>query len=828
MIKIKIIITLLVCAVSISSAHVYGESLENLIAGKKWQELPPIFLDDSHQVLKNYFSTAKSVKIITSQTNNLTYKAKFSNQGEIGVITFRVKGGRYSNIKIKNQIQPLYFIEKFKKYKAVNLRVTVGDAQLHFIKGYFYETIPFHSLLVFKGKWKFSIKPNDWEEQLTLKRKYRKDYFSRTNQTGVFILHKKDFLEKLSPDGETAVLDKESQSLYNMYRDTYGIHIKQFDEYWFLPFPDETNLILFKKDKKSFYFYSYNRNSVPDTRMALSENNSIILSYNSVKGLKFRFGEGEKVSRLNLNLFFNPASNYISGTATINYKSPASLRVLHLAPGLKLVANLNLESKGLNIFRKNNKYYLLGPEVKELSLYFNGYIKPSAQNFELFNTREEPAYKVPEAKADSFYFLSRGDNYYPNPGDAFFKTRVTVTLPAALNCLATGNPSEKSKKVEDSTIFKFSSVSSKGISLAAGQFEFRKKLDGGTPVPINFYTPKSFNLPKDLDFPEIEKAVPFFTRVFGPLDLSAIDILIRPGKQEGGISNNGFIVVNVAPPRNQMVQGMPLTTLTGDKVIPSPILLRGRTEDHILHELAHQWWGGIISWKSYHDIWLTEGLAHFSVLYYLKQNMSDRKFNRLIRKLKRWVYRSSSSGPIIYGTRINLLEKSYETYQSVIYNKSALVFLMLMDLIGEKDFLDRLKSVVTELKYKSISSMQFIRQFCGKDSMLLNFFKRWIYSRALPTVQLEVAKDDPETDKEKYKKVVISIKQLLDAGSPTTPYIFPLKLRVVTQKDTSVEPVIMKEMEQKFTITRDSTIRTIDVYDGDSVSPVKEKKQPIR
>ncbi len=197
----------------------------------------------------------------------------------------------------------------------------------------------------------------------------------------------------------------------------------------------------------------------------------------------------------------------------------------------------------------------------------------------------------------------------------------------------------------------------------------------------------------------------------------------------------------------------------------------------------------------------------------------------MIRKLKRWAFRYSDSGPIIYGTRINLLEKNYEAYQSVIYNKSALVFLMLLDLIGEEDFVKRLKSVLDEYKYKSVSSPQFIRQFCNKNSMLLKFFRKWIYSRAVPVVQLELVKDDPGNDTEEFKRVVIAVKQL-DTDS-NTPFIFPLKLKVVTQKGTSVESIIMKEMEQKYTISRDSTIRTIDILASDSISLVKEKRQPV-
>lgn len=815
MTKKIIIICLAVWVVSIN-VSIYGSKLlKNIITEKKWEELPTIFLDNSHHILKDYFVTVKSIKIITSKGNKLTYKAKFSHQGEIGIITFdfEEKAGKYSNAKIKNQIQPLYFIEKFRKYKANNIRLTVGDAQFHFISGHFYATLPFQSLLLFKGKWIFHIKPSDREEQLTLKRMYKKDYFLQSNKVGIFVLPEKGFMEKLQAVGEVRTLDKESQFLYKMYREAYGIKIKQFNEYWYLPFPKGTNLVIFEKDKESFYYYTYNNNLAPDTRMSDSKTNDMILNYNAYKGMKLSFGEESRISRMNLNIFFNPQSNFISGTTRITYKDPISLKLLDLAGGLNLVGTLNMDVRGLNVFRKRDRYYVMGPEDDTIALYFRGRFKPGRENFELFKFQSEgeQAMSDREAEGPSFYFLSRTDNFYPNPGDEFFKTDVTFSLPGQFNCLASGHLVEK--KEGDPVSFKFRSVGSKGISAAVGNFTQARKLDA--LVPLKFYILEGSRFPR-LELEEIKEGFNFFTQTFGPLDLPGINILLRGGAEEGGVSNSGFIVINYF----ERKRGGKSILVGGQKVekkILSPILLRDRPEDYILHELAHQWWGGLISWKSYRDVWLTEGLAHFSVLYYLKKKVSEKQFNRFIKKIKRWVYRFSDTGPIIYGTRIRSLENRYEPFQSVVYNKSALIFLMALDLIGEKEFNRQLKSVVDEFKYKSITSMKFIRQFCGENNMLLEFFKKWLYSRTIPEVELGLVNDDPAFDAKEFKTVVLSITQL------DTDFIFPLRLKVTTQKDSTIEPIVMKGKTQKFIIARDSTIRTIDVEDW--LSPVKEKKE---
>lgn len=810
-----------VCIVLGLNGHLLGdELLKNLFSSQKWEQMAEHFSDNSFQVMKNYFSTAKSVTVIAAQNQQMSYKAKFLQQGEIGVITFDKKAGKYFNLKIRNQIRPLYFIESFKKYRVNNLVISIGDARIRFIDGYFYETMPFHSLLLFQGNWTFKIKPGDHEEQLTLKRRFRRDYFTRSPNTGIFFLEEKEFLKKLPVAGETTRLDSGLQSLYVLYRDAYGIHIPQFNEYWFLPFPQETNLVVFKRDKKSFFFYSFNRGQVPDTQLSESQDNDMILSYNAHRGLKLSFGAPDSIENVNLSLFFNPETRFISGTAAVSYKNASTLRVLTVADGIKLVGNLSLDSKGLNVFRKRNKYYLMGSESIKMALYFNGNIAAGSENFELFRA-SRPAPKTDGTrlegeKKDTFFFLSKTDNYYPNPGNEFFKADITIALPGHLNCLASGNLVEK--KMQDTALYKFSATRTKGVSMAVGTFKLRKK--EGARIPLHFYTPNLMKFPKGLDIGEIKKAAALFLDSFGPLDLKHINILLKRSHQEGGISNPGFIVVNLPQERSRRISG-PYLTVTGDKVLHSPILIRNKSEDHILHELAHQWWGGVISWKSYHDLWLTEGLAHFSVLYYLKKNLPEKRFVRLVRKLRRWVNKHTDTGPIIYGTRINMLEDKYEAYQSVVYNKSSLVFLMALDLLGEKEFIRRLRQVVDTSRYKSLNSMQFIRAFSDKDQEIMDFFKSWIYSRAIPQVELKVETKDKGTDNKTFKQVALSIHQI----DTPKPFVFPLTLRVTTKKGgSSLERLVMSKMVQRIVVKRDSAIRSVDVVDD--ISLVKEKKQP--
>lgn len=796
------------------------ELLITALTGKKWEQLPPLFSDDSYQKIKTYFENAGSIIITPLRLNHLNYKVKFDLQGEMGALTFEKKEDKYSNVQITPQVKPLYFIEKFKIYKANNTRITLGDAQIDFTSGYFYESQPNNFLLVFKGHWTISITPNDEEEKLTLKRLYKKDSFEKTGETGVFMLEKKDFLNSLPVFGETVVPDSEVQPIFDVHRELYGIDVEQFNEYWYLSYPEGTNLVLFEKEKNSHYSFLYDESHAPDTQLTESDSNRIILHYNAYKNIKLSFGSSSDVLRLNLHINFNPLDNFVLGSTIVTYKNQENIRELRLAPGLEIVGNLIPRAQDLNILRKKDKYYFLGDVPETLSVYYEGRIKASTENLELFKSPKDTAQEPPTADNSLFYFLSWTQNFYPNPGEDFIESSITVNLPAGLNCLASGNATGKIENSGNTQSFRFTTPATKGISLVTGNFNLTQKQNA--LIPLNFYTYESFHYPRNLDFTEIKDAFNTFFRHFSPLDLSAVNILLKRGKLEGGVSNNGFVVVLLPYERNLFstttTTSLALEKLSTEKKILSPVLIRDRKEDLIIHELAHQWWGGIISWKSYQDVWLTEGLAHFSVLYYLKNKLSTREFNRIISELKRWVYRYNDCGPIIYGPRINLLENKYEAYQSVIYDKSALVFFMLMDLIGEKEFDRRLQDVVKKYKYQNISSKQFINEFSTNDKMIKDFFQKWVFSRIIPVVELTLVEDSNEMDKKDFKKVVIRVTQL------DTDFIFPLKLRVATQKGVSLETVIVKAKEQEFIIKRDSTIRTIEVADTDYL--IREKKQP--
>jgi hypothetical protein len=62
-----------------------------------------------------------------------------------------------------------------------------------------------------------------------------------------------------------------------------------------------------------------------------------------------------------------------------------------------------------------------------------------------------------------------------------------------------------------------------------------------------------------------------------------------------------------------------------------------------VHEMAHQWWGHLVGWKTYHDQWLSEGFAEFSAALFLRK-FDPKKWNGFWELKKKWLLSSNQAG----------------------------------------------------------------------------------------------------------------------------------------------------------------------------------------
>lgn len=288
------------------------------------------------------------------------------------------------------------------------------------------------------------------------------------------------------------------------------------------------------------------------------------------------------------------------------------------------------------------------------------------------------------------------------------------------------------------------------VTFALGPFkrynESIKWEKGNAPTPLEFNSLPGDYLPIKEDFilAELNNSVRYFTALFGDYPYPSFGAAYHPF---------GF------------GQGFPSLLM-----IPSADNASKYTYQFIAHETAHQWWGNIVSWRSYRDQWLSEGFAEYSGILYTGLRSNQDAKNDLLGRLRSSLKdppitptgpgkgRLVDVGPIILGHRLNS-RKTGGAYQVLIYNKGALVLRMLHFMLsnpatGEgQPFFDMMTDFVQRYRNKTASSDDFRevanehfarspigRKYGMKDLNWL--FYEAVYQTELPSYELQYKMED--------------------------------------------------------------------------------------
>jgi hypothetical protein len=178
------------------------------------------------------------------------------------------------------------------------------------------------------------------------------------------------------------------------------------------------------------------------------------------------------------------------------------------------------------------------------------------------------------------------------------------------------------------------------------------------------------------------------------------------------------------------------------------------------HEIAHQWWGHIIGWDSYHDQWMSEGFAEFSASLYVQMIRGNDKFIDFWEDLRKRIVEASPAtkdrkpytiGPVTQGYRLNN-GKTGAAAEFLIYAKGAYILHMLRMMMytqnrgGDLSFQAMMKDFVQSHFNNNVSTEDFKaiveRHMTQEMNVTGNgkmdwFFNQWVYGTQVPAYKLE-------------------------------------------------------------------------------------------
>ncbi len=226
-------------------------------------------------------------------------------------------------------------------------------------------------------------------------------------------------------------------------------------------------------------------------------------------------------------------------------------------------------------------------------------------------------------------------------------------------------------------------------------------------IPIEIYCAKSDSSASIQTFAVLKETLAAFEQNFGPYQWQRVGYVIVPFT--GGAMEHA---TNIAFPQNQ------LGSSSGSKTLAA-------------HELAHHWFGNLVTCSTSQDMWLNEGWASYCEVVFKEEvyGIESAKTHILNNQLS--VIKSAHLADGGYYALNNLHPDI--TYGSTAYNKGALVVHCIRGYLGDELFFSGVKEFLKQNEYTSISSeylQQELSKITGVD--LTGFFNNWVYQPGFP------------------------------------------------------------------------------------------------
>ena len=161
-----------------------------------------------------------------------------------------------------------------------------------------------------------------------------------------------------------------------------------------------------------------------------------------------------------------------------------------------------------------------------------------------------------------------------------------------------------------------------------------------------------------------------------------------------------------------------------------PILATPGEDWVIAHELAHQWWGALVTCESWSEFWLNEGVTTFMVAAWKEHRWGRAAYDREMAIARRGRERAAAAGfdkPLSWAGEY----PSLPIRRAVQYGKGALFMDALRSELGERVFWAGLKRFTRTHAGGVVNSRDFQRAFEAESGRSLqSLFDAWVYDTA--------------------------------------------------------------------------------------------------
>ena len=494
----------------------------------------------------------------------------------------------------------------------------------------------------------------------------------------------------------------------------------------------------------------------------------------ALPGARLQYGPDKLVDVLHIDLFLEPnlPERRLAGVCT------TTVRALD-----ESVESLALDAVDLEIERVERDGIPLQFERRDgtLRILFDPALAPGEQasfavTYRVSNPRHglffvAPSQAYPEKVAHA-WTQSQDQNArywfpcldYPHAKQT---TSATIVVRKGEFALANGALIERSH-AEHTTTFSYRQDiphSTYLITLVVGPFvEIEQRAAGERAVPVWYYVLPGREADGDRSFGNTPRMIEVFEERIGTA---------YPFARYSQIAVGDFIFGGM--------ENTSATTQTDRTLHDATAHLDFSSDPLVSHELAHQWFGDLLTCRDWSQAWLNEGFATYFECIWREADLGyDEYLYDVFGCVARYVDEDASRyrRPIV----CNRFRDPIELFDRHLYEKGAAVLHMLRGELGDARFWRSIRHYVKQNARRNVETIDLIRAIedaTGRN--MRGFFDRWVFRGGHPEIEMQAAWDP------KRKSVTLTIDQKQHVDEEHPAYAFDVEIGLCDRAPAHVE-----------------------------------------
>lgn len=389
---------------------------------------------------------------------------------------------------------------------------------------------------------------------------------------------------------------------------------------------------------------------------------------------------------------------------------------------------------------------------------------------------------------------------YPNNR---MTSEMLLTVPASWTTISNGRLTSVKEETDGTKTWDWKQeepLSSYLITVVAG--EFAEKTETWRGIPVRYLVPRGEEFKIDSTFARTKEMLDVFSDKLG---------VRYPWAQYAQASVDDFIEGGM--------ENTSASTLVA-KALVHPKLAREErngADDLNSHELAHQWFGDLVTCKDWGNIWLNEGFATYFEHVWAEQHYgAEEAAYQFWRDQSEWF-----AAKDLYA--VPILTHDYPdmaAFEGNIYNKGGWVVKMLRTKLGDADFWRSLHAYLETNRGQNVVTSDLQKAIERATATNVDkFFHQWVYRAGAPEFEVGYSYEDAS------HHLTLNVKQTQKVEGYVGSFDVPVEIEIATARGRKTYPIEVSGASGSFTFTTDGAPLMVIFDKGDNILKSVEFKR---